>query len=44
MHIEGHGLGLTICKRIIDCHNGHIQLNSQLGEGTTITMTFPKKQ
>lgn len=43
MHIEGHGLGLTICKRIIDCHGGDIQLKSTLGEGCTFTMTFPKK-
>lgn len=43
MHIEGHGLGLTICKRIIDCHNGDIHLKSALGEGTTIKMTLPRK-
>lgn len=37
---EGSGLGLGICKRIIDKHQGKIALESKLGE-TTFTVTLP---
>lgn len=37
----GTGLGLPIVKSIIDLHRGTIGLNSVVGVGTTITMTFP---
>lgn len=39
---EGTGLGLPICKRIIEAHGGSIQLESKKGEGTTIILTLPK--
>lgn len=40
----GSGLGLSICKALIDVLNGKISLESQLGVGTTVsfTLTFPK--
>lgn len=40
----GSGLGLSICKALIDVLNGRIWLESQLGVGTTVsfTLTFPK--
>lgn len=38
---EGSGLGLYIVKSLIDLLKGHIELNSQLGEGTTFTITIP---
>ncbi|MBA0884157.1 ATP-binding protein [Flavobacterium undicola] len=40
----GTGLGLTIVKKIIDIMNGDIQVKSELGVGTsfTITLPFPK--
>ena len=40
----GSGLGLSICKALIDVLNGKIWLESQLGVGTTVsfTLTFPK--
>ena len=38
---EGSGLGLYIVKSLIDLLKGHIELSSQLGEGTTVTITIP---
>jgi signal transduction histidine kinase len=41
--IEGSGLGLYICKGIVDAHDGRIQAESPgPGEGTTITVTLPR--
>lgn len=40
----GSGLGLSICKALVNVLNGKIWLESQLGVGTTVffTLTFPK--
>lgn len=38
------GLGLTICKRIIEAHGGKIEIRSPKGEGTTVCMTMPVKK
>ena len=40
----GSGLGLSICKALIEVMNGKISLESQVGVGTTVyfTVTFPK--
>ena len=37
----GTGLGLAIVKHIAIIHSAHIELESQLGEGTRITVSFP---
>ncbi len=37
----GTGIGLTICKKIIDNHRGRIEADSAPGEGTTFTITLP---
>lgn len=39
---EGNGLGLALVKRIIELCNGNIKVKSQLGMGTTFTVTIPK--
>ena len=41
---EGGGLGLAIAKQLIKTHNGRISVNSQLGSGTTFTITLPRSQ
>ncbi len=38
---EGTGLGLPLTKKLIDLHYGHIMMESELGRGTTVTLTFP---
>lgn len=38
---SGAGLGLTICKQIIEMMGGEISLNSTLGQGTTFEVTAP---
>lgn len=38
---EGAGLGLSICKHIMDAHNGSISFKSKQNRGTTFTLTLP---
>ena len=38
---EGTGLGLALVSRLVQLHGGTIELNSRLGEGTRVTVTFP---
>ena len=41
---QGLGLGLWISRNIIDGHSGRIEVESQLGEGTTFTISLPAYQ
>lgn len=38
---EGTGLGLSVSHGIIACHHGDIQVESEIGEGTTFTIKLP---
>lgn len=37
---QGIGLGLPLAKAIIEAHNGSIEVDSELGKGTTFTINF----
>ena len=39
--ISGSGLGLSIVKGIVDAHSGSIQVESEVGEGTTFIVSLP---
>jgi len=41
--IPGTGLGLAIANACVELHGGDIALESQLGKGTKITVTLPKR-
>jgi two-component system sporulation sensor kinase A len=38
---KGTGLGMMVCFQIIESHNGSIQVESMINEGTTFTITLP---
>ena len=35
------GLGLAVCKRLMDQHGGEIRVSSQVNQGTTFQLEFP---
>jgi two-component system sensor histidine kinase VicK len=39
----GTGLGLSIAKEIIQGHEGNIEMSSDYGKGTTVTISIPKE-
>lgn len=41
---QGHGLGLSITKALLDVLDGQIEIKSQKGDGTTFTISLPESQ
>jgi PAS domain S-box-containing protein len=41
---EGTGVGLAVCRRIVDRHHGTIVARSKLGQGATFTVSLPMRQ
>jgi signal transduction histidine kinase len=37
----GYGLGLSLCKTIMEAHGGRIEIESTSSVGTTVTLVFP---
>jgi signal transduction histidine kinase/CheY-like chemotaxis protein len=38
---QGHGLGLSICRSIVNRHDGELVVTSQVGRGTCVTILLP---
>ncbi len=38
---SGHGIGLAVCRQIIDAHNGSIHVESETGKGTLFVVNLP---
>jgi signal transduction histidine kinase len=41
---QGTGLGLPICRQLIEQHGGRIEVASRLGNGTVFTIELPAQQ
>jgi signal transduction histidine kinase len=42
-HVTGTGIGLYMVKRLVENAGGTIAVQSQIGAGTTFTITLPRK-
>jgi signal transduction histidine kinase len=42
--VNGTGLGLSLARRTVEDHHGRIEVSSQLGRGTTISVVLPLQQ
>lgn len=42
VRFEGFGIGLAVCQRVIELHNGQINVESLPGQGSTFTISLPR--
>jgi two-component system, sporulation sensor kinase E len=42
--VNGHGYGLPICKKIVENHNGIIEVESVVGRGTSFHLILPAEK
>jgi len=40
--VKGTGLGLSVCRQMVDLHGGSMQVESEVGKGTVVTVRLPK--
>ncbi len=40
----GTGIGLSVCKKIIEAHKGRLRVESEVGKGTTFTLKLPRSE
>jgi len=41
---KNNGLGLSLCKAITEAHNGHIEIKSKVGKGTSVIVSIPDEE
>ncbi len=41
---QGTGLGLPLARAMVELHGGHLELESDVGKGTTVTITLPSRR
>ncbi|MGB0671769.1 MAG: PAS domain-containing protein [Rhodospirillales bacterium] len=42
LRFEGTGLGLYLCRQLMDLHGGRLTVTSEVDKGTTVTLSFPR--
>jgi two-component system phosphate regulon sensor histidine kinase PhoR len=44
MGVDGTGLGLSIARQMVDRYGGHLDVESELGQGSRFSFVFPKAE